>query len=61
MLSWSLLFFILAIIAGVFGFGGISAGFAEIGQLLFFFFLVIFAVSLVWGLVTGRRPPPPPF
>jgi uncharacterized membrane protein YtjA (UPF0391 family) len=59
MLSWSLLFFILAIIAGVFGFGGISAGFAELGQLLFFF-LVIFAVSLVWGLVTGRRPPPPP-
>ena len=58
MLSWSLVFFILAIIAGVFGFGGISAGFAEIGQLFFFFFLVFFAVSVVWRLVTGRRPPP---
>lgn len=60
MLRWSLAFFIIAIIAAIFGFGGIAAGSAEIARLLFFFFLVIFAVSLVWGLFTGRRPRPPP-
>jgi uncharacterized membrane protein YtjA (UPF0391 family) len=60
MLRWSLAFFIIAIIAALFGFGGIAAGSADIAKLLFFFFLVICAVSLVWGLFTGRRPPPPP-
>lgn len=59
MLRWSLGFFIIAIIAAIFGFGGIAAGASEIARVLFFFFLVIFLVSLVWGLVTGRRPRPP--
>lgn len=57
MLRWSLAFFIIAIIAAVFGFGGIASGASEIARLLFFFFLVIFAVSLVFGLLTGRKPP----
>jgi uncharacterized membrane protein YtjA (UPF0391 family) len=57
MLSWSLAFFIIAIIAAVFGFGGIASGAAEIARLCFFFFLVIFAVTLIYGLVTGRKPP----
>ena len=60
MLRWSLAFFIIAIIAAIFGFGGIAAGSAEMAKLLFFFFVVISAVSLVWGLFTGRRPKPPP-
>lgn len=60
MLRWSLAFFIIAIIAAIFGFGGIAAGATEIARVLFFFFLVIFVLSLVWGLFTGRRPPTPP-
>jgi uncharacterized membrane protein YtjA (UPF0391 family) len=60
MLRWSLSFFIVAIIAAIFGFGGIAAGATEIARVLFFFFLVVFVLSLVWGLFTGRRPPPPP-
>lgn len=60
MLRWSLAFFIVAIIAAVFGFGGIAAGATDIARLLFFFFLVVFVVSLLWGLVAGRRPPLPP-
>jgi len=59
MLRWSLAFFIVAVIAALFGFGGIAAGATEIARILFFFFLVAFVVSLVWGLFTGRRPPPP--
>lgn len=60
MLRWSLLFFIVAIIAAVFGFGGIASGATEIARVLFFFFIVIFVVSLIWGLMTGRQPPAPP-
>lgn len=59
MLRWALIFFIVAIVATGFGFGGIAAGASEIAKVLFFF-LVLFVVSLVWGLVTGRTPPTPP-
>jgi uncharacterized membrane protein YtjA (UPF0391 family) len=54
-----LAFFIIAIIAAVFGFTGIAAGATEIARVCFFFFVVVFLVSLVWGLVTGRRIEPP--
>jgi len=47
-------------VAGLFGFGGISAGAVGIAQILFFLFLVLFLVSLLYHLMTGRRPPMPP-
>jgi uncharacterized membrane protein YtjA (UPF0391 family) len=50
MLYWALVFFIVAIIAAVFGFGGIAAGAESIARVLFFLFLVVFAVSLIMGL-----------
>ena len=59
MLRWSLGFFIVAIIAAVFGFGGIASGASELARICFFFFVVIFVVSLVWGLATGRKIAPP--
>jgi len=59
MLRWALAFFIVAIIAAVFGFGNIAAGASDIARVLFFFFVVFFAVSLVWGLATGRKVSPP--
>lgn len=49
MLYYSVVFFVLAIIAGIFGFGGIAAGAAGIGKILFFGFLVVAVVSLVMG------------
>jgi len=51
MLSWALIFFVVAIIAAIFGFGGIASASAGIAQILFFIFLVLFAISLVMGLV----------
>ena len=59
MLRWALAFFIVAIIAAVFGFGGIAQGASDVARILFFFFVVFFAVSLVWGLMTGRKVSPP--
>jgi uncharacterized membrane protein YtjA (UPF0391 family) len=55
-LYYSVVFFIVALVAALFGFGGIAAGAAEIAKILFFIFLVLFVVSLVWGLINGRMP-----
>ena len=55
MLRYALIFFIVALVAALFGFGGIAAGATEIAKILFFIFLVLFVVSLVAGLV--RRGP----
>jgi uncharacterized membrane protein YtjA (UPF0391 family) len=56
MLYWAVVFLIVAIIAGIFGFGGIAATAAGIAQVLFFIFIVIFAVALIMGL--AQRGPP---
>jgi uncharacterized membrane protein YtjA (UPF0391 family) len=55
MLRFSLLFLIVAILAAVFGFGGIASAATGIAKLLFFVFLIAFVISLVMGLATGRR------
>jgi uncharacterized membrane protein YtjA (UPF0391 family) len=51
MLYWALVFFIVALVAGVLGFGGIAAAATDIARILFYIFLVIFLVTLVLGLV----------
>jgi len=51
MLRYAIIFFIVAIVAALFGFGGIAAGATEIAKILFFVFLVLFVVSLVAGLI----------
>lgn len=53
MLSWSLTFFIVAILAGILGFTGISAAAASVAKVLFFIFLIAFVISLIMG----RRKP----
>jgi uncharacterized membrane protein YtjA (UPF0391 family) len=51
MLRWAVIFLIVAIVAGIFGFAGIMIAAAGIAKLLFYIFLILFAVSLVAGLV----------
>jgi uncharacterized membrane protein YtjA (UPF0391 family) len=55
MLHYAVVFFVIAFIAALFGFGGIAAGAAEIAKLLFLVFLVLFVASLLIVLV--RRGP----
>jgi uncharacterized membrane protein YtjA (UPF0391 family) len=47
MLNWSVTFFIVALIAALFGFTGIAASAAGIAKILFGIFLVLFVVSLL--------------
>jgi uncharacterized membrane protein YtjA (UPF0391 family) len=56
MLRWAILFLIVAIIAAVFGFGGIAAAATDIARLLFVVFLVLFVISLFFGLRSTSPP-----
>jgi uncharacterized membrane protein YtjA (UPF0391 family) len=49
MLGWSLTFLLVAILAGIFGFGGISQAAAGFAQILFVISLILFLVSLIFG------------
>lgn len=55
MLYWAIIFFIISIVAGIFGFGGIAAATAGIAKILFFIFIAAFIVMLVLGLTIFRR------
>jgi uncharacterized membrane protein YtjA (UPF0391 family) len=53
MLYYAAVFFVIAIIAAFFGFGGIAVGAASIAKILFVIFLIIAAVTFLMSL--GRR------
>ena len=47
MLGWALTFLVIALIAAVFGFGGIASASAGIAQILFFIFVALFVVAII--------------
>lgn len=51
MLIWALLFLIVAIIAGLLGFGDIASTATGIAKVLFFLFLVLFLVTAIASLL----------
>lgn len=55
MLRWALTFLVVALIAALFGFTGIAGESMHIARILFYIFIVVFLVSLVYGLITGKR------
>ncbi|ODR98095.1 hypothetical protein AUC68_11425 [Methyloceanibacter methanicus] len=56
MLGWALTFFVIALIAGLLGFGGIAGTAAGIAKILFFTFLVLLVASLIMHVVRGAAP-----
>jgi uncharacterized membrane protein YtjA (UPF0391 family) len=54
MLSWVVTFLIVALIAGILGFGGIAGVSIEIAKTIFFIAVVLFLISAVVGLARGR-------
>jgi uncharacterized membrane protein YtjA (UPF0391 family) len=54
MLSWAVVFLIIALVAALFGFGGIASAAAGIAKFLFFLFVVVFVVLLVMGFMRRR-------
>jgi uncharacterized membrane protein YtjA (UPF0391 family) len=53
MLHYALVFLVIAIVAALFGFGGIAVASAGIAKILFFLFLIAFVISLI--MHAGRR------
>ncbi|MCB9824786.1 MAG: DUF1328 domain-containing protein [Planctomycetota bacterium] len=49
MLGWSLVFLVIALIAGALGFGLVGGTAYAIAKVLFFVFLVLFVISLIRG------------
>ncbi|MCE2705792.1 MAG: DUF1328 domain-containing protein [Proteobacteria bacterium] len=47
MLTWVIIFLVIAIIAAIFGFGGIVEAAVDIAKIIFFIFIVLFIISLV--------------
>ena len=53
MIKWAIIFFIISLVAGLFGFTGVAAGSRTIAKVLFFVALVIFLIVLVFGILLG--------
>ncbi len=54
MLNYTVIFLIIALAAGLFGFTGIAAGAVGIAKILFFIFIVLFLASLLFGLMRRK-------
>ena len=54
MLHYAVVFFVIALIAALFGFGGIAAGAVGIAKVLFFVFVLMSIVTFVLSLLTRR-------
>lgn len=54
MLGWALAFFVLAIAAATFGFGGIAGASASVAQVLFVIFLALTVIAFVVRAIQGR-------
>lgn len=55
MLRAALAFFVVAIVAALFGFTGIAAGAAGIAKILFYTFAVLAVLTVVIAVAVGRR------
>jgi uncharacterized membrane protein YtjA (UPF0391 family) len=53
MLKWALIFFLISVVAGIFGFTGVASTTRSIAKVLFFIALAVFLVVLVFGVWLG--------
>lgn len=53
MLKWALIFFLLSLVAGYFGFTDVAAGSKKIAKILFFIAIAIFVLMLVLAVMLG--------
>jgi len=51
MLYYAAIFLVIALVAALFGFGGIASGAVGIAKILFYIFIVVALVSLILGLI----------
>lgn len=54
MLYYAVVFFVIALVAALFGFGGIAAGAVGIAKILFFVFIILAVATFLFGTLKGR-------
>ena len=54
MLKWAILFFLISVLAGFFGFTGVASKTRTIAKVLFAIAVLIFLVVLVFGVMLGK-------
>ena len=59
MFGWALTSLIIALIAGVLGFGGVAIISIEMAKVIFAVAIILFLVSVIIGFVRGRSAPMP--
>ena len=59
MLGWAVTFLVVALVAALFGLGGIAAFAVDIARIIFFVAIILFVISAVVALVRGRSPTMP--
>ena len=55
MLGWVITFLVVALIAAIFGFGGVAAVSLDAARVVFFIAIVLFVLAAVGGIVRGPR------
>jgi uncharacterized membrane protein YtjA (UPF0391 family) len=55
LLHWALIFLIIALVAGVLGFGGLAGTAMEGARLLFWVAIILLLISLVFGFARRGR------
>jgi len=53
MIKWAIIFLLISLVAGFFGFTGVAADFRAIAKILFFIAIAIFLIILVFGVFLG--------
>ena len=53
MLRWALIFFVISLVAGVFGFTGVAQGARSIAKTLFFIAIAIFVILVIVAFAVG--------
>jgi uncharacterized membrane protein YtjA (UPF0391 family) len=54
MLTWAIIFFLISVVAAVFGFTGIAVGAQAVARVLFGLFVILFLIVLIFGVLAGR-------
>jgi uncharacterized membrane protein YtjA (UPF0391 family) len=53
-IKWAIIFFLVSVVAGFFGFTGVASGTRTIAKWLFGIALVLFLIVLIFGVMLGK-------
>ena len=53
LIRWALVFFIISLVAGIFGFSSIAGAAKGVAKVLCFIFITLFLIALAWRLIYG--------